>query len=69
MLLWMIFGIKGSAEKAATFATEAEQAGAAIGTALGIGMVLTIWVFGAIIFGLLSFMTRGAKVITETVVE
>lgn len=69
MFLWLFFAIKGTAELGATMATDAEQAGAAIGATLGFGMLLSIWVMGAIIFGLLSYMTRGSKVITETVVE
>lgn len=69
MLLWLVLGLNKTAEMASTLKTDAEQAGAAIGATLGIGMVLFIWVIGAIIFGLLSYMTRGSKVITETTVE
>lgn len=69
MVLWLVISIKGTAELGATLKTDAEQAGAAIGATLGFGMLLTIWVMGAIIFGLLSFMTRGSKVITETMVD
>jgi hypothetical protein len=69
MVLWLFLAIKSTAELGATMTTDAEQAGAAIGATLGFGMVLSIWAMGAIIFGLLSYMTRGSKVITETVVE
>lgn len=69
MLVWLFMAAKGTAEVAATAQSSAEQAGAAIGATIGFGMLLGIWAMGAIILGLLSFMTRGAKVITETVVE
>lgn len=46
--------------------TDAERAGAAIGTALGVGMILWVWVLGAVIFGLLAFFSRGQKTIIET---
>jgi hypothetical protein len=46
--------------------TEAERAGAAIGTALGVGMILWVWVLGAAILGLLVFFSRGQKTIIET---
>ncbi|WP_105436505.1 hypothetical protein [Neorhizobium tomejilense] len=36
----------------------AEQAGAAIGTGLGVMMVITIWVIGAIILGMFVLFTR-----------
>lgn len=43
----------------------AEQAGAAIGSMMGTGMLLSIWLFGAIILGLMMLFTRGKKVITS----
>lgn len=46
--------------------TDAEKAGAALGTAIGFGMVLTLWALGAFILGLLVFFTRGQKTIVET---
>jgi len=61
---------RGLADNAATIDTltdDAQRAGAAIGTALGAGMVLTIWMAGAVILGLCVLLTRGRKIITETV--
>jgi hypothetical protein len=46
--------------------TEAEQAGFAIGTAIGMGMILSLWFLGAAILGLMVFVTRGQKTIIET---
>lgn len=66
MLLWMILGINASADLAATTTSEAEAAGAAIGSAIGFGLVLMLWVIGAGLLGLFVMMTRGRKVIVET---
>jgi len=57
MLLWMVTGM--SAASNATVATsEAGRTGAAVGTAIGAGLVLGIWVMGDIILGLLVLFTR-----------
>lgn len=58
MLLWLISGLNATSEMATQALTEAEKAGAAIGTGLGVSMVLGIWVIGDIITGLLALMTR-----------
>ncbi len=69
-MAWGLFeGLANTSEVAATATTEAQKAGAAIGTALGVSMVLGIWMAGAAILGLLVLMTRGRKVITETIVD
>ena len=59
-------GLSGNSAQYATLASDAERAGYAIGTAIGAGMILTIWVMGAIILGLFVLLTRGSKVIVET---
>lgn len=59
-------GMSDSVEQGAAITSEAEQAGFAIGTAIGFGMILTIWAFGAIILGLFVLFTRGKKTIIET---
>ena len=66
MVLWMIGGIMATSELASTTKSDAEAAGAAIGSAIGFGMVLFIWVIGAGLLGLFVMMTRGKKVIIET---
>ncbi|MFB2530687.1 hypothetical protein ACEYYA_00800 [Paracoccus sp. p3-h83] len=66
MLFAFISGVGGSAEQASHLTTEAERAGAALGTALGAGFLLSIWAAGAIILGIIVMLTRGKKIITET---
>ncbi|QTP60942.1 hypothetical protein HNO53_20820 [Billgrantia antri] len=58
MAVWLFssFGIMGEAMQ--TSQNEYEQAGAAIGSALGIGMIVTTWALGDIILGLLVLFTR-----------
>lgn len=67
MAVWMVAAIGITAEGAGEAASEAEKAGAAIGSAIGLSMVLSVWLTGALLLGLFAFMTRGRKVITETV--
>lgn len=66
MLFSLIAGLSGTADQAATLTSEAEKAGHAIGTALGVGMIVAIWVSGAVILGLFVLFTRGKKTIIET---
>jgi uncharacterized paraquat-inducible protein A len=61
MLLWLIFGIGGAAESIETAGSEAEQAGAAIGTGLGAMMIIFIWVAGDVVLGLMTLLTRAKK--------
>jgi uncharacterized membrane protein len=65
MLLSVIAGLNAVSEGMAP-ATEAEKAGAAIGTAIGISMLLGIWAMCAFILGLFVLLTRGAKTVIET---
>ena len=61
MLIWMITGMGASAEAIDSAKTEAERMGAEIGTGLGAMMILTIWVIGDIILGLMTLLTRPKK--------
>lgn len=63
MLLWLVSGM--SAVSGIRPPTEAGRAGHAIGAAIGFGMILSLWVMGDIILGLLVLLTRGDKVIVE----
>ena len=56
MVLWMISGLKVSSSIQTTNA--AEQAGAVIGTGIGLTFILMVWCFGTIIIGILAFITR-----------
>jgi len=57
MLFWLI-SYMGTIGEAVSTGTEAESAGAAIGGAMGTGMLLSIWVFGDIIIGIFVLFTR-----------
>ena len=58
MLLWVITGMNAASEVATKAATEAEKAGATIGTGIGMTFIMVIWAIGDIITGLLALMTR-----------
>lgn len=64
MIGWLI-GAGGSINSMPTPASEAEEVGRNIGTAIGMGMILVIWAFGSVITGLLALVTRGSKVIVK----
>ena len=46
---------------------DAARIGKAIGGAMGVGMIIFIWLAGAVILGLFALLTRGRKtIVTET---
>jgi hypothetical protein len=57
MVVWLVGGMNAATEGMQAM-SEAEQAGAAIGTGIGAMMILVIWVFGDIILGLFFLFTR-----------
>ncbi len=57
MALW-IWGGSQAAMQGQEALTGAEKAGAAIGTGIGITMLLFLWVIGAAILGLMALLTR-----------
>ena len=57
MLYWMISAII-SVSTVDVAVSEAEKFGAAIGTGIGVTILLIIWVIGDIITGFLALMTR-----------
>lgn len=61
MLLWMILGVGGAAETIDTAGSDAEKAGAAIGTGLGAMMIIFVWVAGDVVLGLMTLLTRPKK--------
>jgi hypothetical protein len=67
MGIGLIGGIANNVEMADHISGEAQKAGHAIGTVMGAGMLFVIWVLGAILLGLFVMLTRGKKIITETV--
>ena len=63
MLAWFVGGLMQAGGVVAGASSEAERAGATLGTAVGIGMVLTLWVMGDCILALFVVFTRGRKII------
>lgn len=57
MVAW-IWGGTQSAVESSQGLTGAEAAGAAIGTGIGVTLLVMIWVIGAIILGLMALLTR-----------
>lgn len=58
MIIWVVAAVQGTSEVVSTAASDAEQAGAAIGATLGFGMIMSFWVMGDIILGLLVLFTK-----------
>jgi len=61
MLAWTIGGTQVVNEGMQAASGSAEQAGAAIGSALGMGIILTLWFIGDVILGLFVLFTRPSK--------
>lgn len=61
MLVWVFGAAASVSELSDGLTTDAERAGAAIGGTLGFGLILTLWVMGDIILGLLVLFTRPRK--------
>ncbi|MCQ1772886.1 hypothetical protein NOI24_16370 [Neorhizobium galegae] len=57
MAIWAVAGFN-AATKDYSALSGAEQAGAAIGTGIGMAMVLVLWVLGAIMLGMFVLFTR-----------
>ncbi len=66
MALWLFGGLSSTGEMMSAATSEAERAGTAIGATIGLGMVIGIWMCGAVILGLLVLLTPGKTIITET---
>ena len=63
MIVWLISAWAGMGQSMSEIDTEAGQAGAAIGAALGTAFIFTFWALGDIILGMLVFFTRGQKIL------
>ena len=57
MVVWLISGI-GAATEGMDVMSEAERAGATIGTGIGVALILGIWLIGDVILGLFVLFTR-----------
>jgi hypothetical protein len=65
MLVWFVSGLV--TVSGIPVGSDAERAGRAIGAAIGFGLLLTFWLIGALVLGILAAVTRGNKVIVEDV--
>lgn len=61
MIVWVITGLGSVGTYMGSLESEAEQAGAAIGGAIGVVGILVIWALGDIILGLATLLTRPSK--------
>lgn len=57
MVFWLISGL-GAATEGMDVMSEAERAGATIGTGIGVALILGIWLIGDVILGLFVLFTR-----------
>lgn len=58
IVIWLFSAIGGTADVVNTATSEAEKAGAAVGTAIGMSMLLMFWAVGDVILGALVLFTR-----------
>lgn len=58
MAYWIFAGLGGASEQYSELSSEAEKAGAAIGTGLGVMFIAGIWFVGDVILGLFVLFTR-----------
>jgi hypothetical protein len=57
MIFWVYAAAKATSEHSAGL-SGAEAAGAAIGTGISFTMIAFIWLFGSVILGLMTLLTR-----------
>ncbi len=69
MLVWLIAGFVATGDVMDQAASDAEQAGAAIGATIGMGLILAVWAIGDIILGIFVLLTRGTKTIIDETAE
>jgi len=56
MIIWLIAGVNAAQKVDAV--SEAERAGRDAGTAIGVGIIVTVWALGDVILGLFVLLTR-----------
>lgn len=64
MLIWMVSSCVAVGDVSSRAVNDAERAGAAIGTGLGMMFLLVVWGLGDVILGLFVLFTRRKKLIT-----
>lgn len=65
MLWWLVSVLGMTGTEIGAAANENTRAGLAIGGTIATGMILLIWMAGAVILGLLVLLTPGKTIITE----
>lgn len=58
MIWWFFEGVGITSDAVSTAGSNAQQAGAAIGSTIGMSMIVGIWVMGDIILGLFVLFTK-----------
>ena len=64
MLIWMVSACAAISNINENVVNDAQRAGAAIGTGLGMSFLLFIWGFGDVILGMFVLFTRRKKLVT-----
>ena len=63
MIVWLIAGFGAATNSMEGTVNDAERAGAAIGTTIGMGMIVVLWTMGDIILGMFVLFTRRKKTV------
>lgn len=58
MLIWLVGGMMSASDGISELNSDAEQAGAVIGTGIGAMLIIFIWVAGDVILGIMTLLTR-----------
>lgn len=58
MVLWMASGLSSAGDTISSASSDAEVAGTAIGTGIGMMLIAGIWFFGFVIGGIMMLLTR-----------
>lgn len=58
MLIWFVGGMISASDGINELNSDAEQAGAVIGTGIGAMLIIFIWVAGDVILGIMTLLTR-----------
>ncbi len=62
MIFWLIVGFGSASDSMQNTVNDAERAGAALGTTIGMGMIIILWALGDIILGMFVLFTRRKKI-------
>ena len=63
IIFWLFAGFGAISDSMENTANDAERAGAAIGSTIGMGMIIVLWALGDIILGMFVLFTRRKKII------